>query len=147
MTKEIENFVQNNIILNQSALVEHLFDTDDFQYEDIENMNIKKCSECGDDVRECTDEEIEAKELLQGAYMCTGCDATYGEAAADDLDASQEVFEWWLVSEYLARKLKERGEPVLENDYGTWWGRTTTGQAIAMDSVIEKIWVDANIPL
>lgn len=51
----------------------------------------------------------------------------------------QEIFEWWLISDWLAAKLKERKEPILENDFGTWWGRTCTGQAIKMDSVIIQI--------
>jgi len=31
------------------------------------------------------------------------------------------------------------GEPILESDYGTWWGRTCTGQAIQLDGTIQKI--------
>lgn len=50
----------------------------------------------------------------------------------------QEIYEWWIVSEYLAEKLKEKGEPILtDNRY--YWGRTTTGQAILMDGVISEI--------
>jgi hypothetical protein len=56
-----------------------------------------------------------------------------------ETDEYQEVFEWWAISNWLAEKLKEHQEPILDNDYGTWWGRTCTGQAIKMDSVIEDI--------
>ena len=50
-----------------------------------------------------------------------------------------EIFEWWLVSNDLARLLVDKGETVLE-EYGcNWWGRTTTGQAVYMDEVIEEI--------
>ena len=51
----------------------------------------------------------------------------------------QEIFEWWLISDWLADKLKEFEQPVLDMEYGTWWGRTCTGQAIKMDYVIRQI--------
>jgi len=57
-------------------------------------------------------------------------------------DEYQEIFEWWAISNWLADKLKEHQEPILDNDYGTWWGRTCTGQAIAMDYAMEKIAED-----
>ena len=50
-----------------------------------------------------------------------------------------EVFEWWLVTPYMAELLKENGE-VIFSDYDCyWWGRTTTGQALYMDWVIQEI--------
>jgi len=51
----------------------------------------------------------------------------------------QEIFEWWLVSSWLREKLESRGEPILDNDHGIWWGRCTTGQMICMDEVIRDI--------
>ena len=52
----------------------------------------------------------------------------------------QDIFEWWVVSEWLVIKLCKLGEPVLRNNFGTWWGRTCRGQAIFLDGVIEKIY-------
>jgi len=72
--------------------------------------------------------EIFEWEDVRNAYECYA-----GEYEA------KEIFEWWIISEHLAEKLKDLGEPILENDYGTWWGRTCTGQAIMLDSVIRKI--------
>jgi len=57
----------------------------------------------------------------------------------------KEVFEWWVVSSWLLEKLKEQGEPILDNDFGEWWGRCTTGQAISLDYVISKIAFDMEI--
>ena len=52
---------------------------------------------------------------------------------------SSEVMEWWLVTPYMAELLKEKGEVIL-SDYGCyWWGRTTSGQALYMDGVIQEI--------
>ena len=50
-----------------------------------------------------------------------------------------EVLEWVLVSDWLARRLVERGEPVLNNEFGVWWGRQTTGQPPFLDHVIRCI--------
>jgi hypothetical protein len=51
----------------------------------------------------------------------------------------QDVFEWWIVSDYLAEKLKERGEVIASDGWNSIWGRTTTGQAILLDYVISQI--------
>lgn len=60
----------------------------------------------------------------------------------------REVFEHWIVSDWLADKLEERGEKVDRDFAGmTIWARTTTGQAIAMDYVIEQIAADLNKPV
>jgi hypothetical protein len=55
----------------------------------------------------------------------------------------REVFEHWIVSDWLADKLAEKGEKVDKDFAGlTVWARTTTGQGIASDSVIEAILAD-----
>lgn len=63
----------------------------------------------------------------------------------EEENAYQEIFEWWIVSEYLYRKLKELGRPVLEWGNNYYWGRCTTGQAILLDWVISKICMDMEI--
>jgi hypothetical protein len=59
----------------------------------------------------------------------------------NDIEPYQrEVFEHWIVSDWFADKLAEKGEKVDKDFAGlTVWARTTTGQAIYMDSVIETI--------
>ena len=51
----------------------------------------------------------------------------------------QDIMEWWAVTEWLANHLIDIGEPVLDSDYGVWWGRTCSGQAIDMDGTIQRI--------
>lgn len=51
-----------------------------------------------------------------------------------------EVYEHWIVSEWLADELIKHGERVDKDFAGLCiWGRTTTGQAISQDAVIQKI--------
>lgn len=56
-----------------------------------------------------------------------------------------DVLEWWLCSSWMIEKLKREGEAVLETDFGSWWGRQTSGQAISCDGVISKIAFDMGI--
>ncbi|MAS94896.1 MAG: hypothetical protein CMO55_17000 [Verrucomicrobiales bacterium] len=51
----------------------------------------------------------------------------------------KDILEWWRVSDALARHLVRSGEPVLRNDFGAWWGRTSSGQEILMDGTIQRL--------
>lgn len=64
----------------------------------------------------------------------------------NDIEPYQrEVFEHWIVSDWLADRLAEKGEKVDKDFAGlTVWARTTTGQGIASDSVIEQIVAELN---
>lgn len=55
-------------------------------------------------------------------------------------DYRSEIFEHWICSEYLGRKLKEHGHTVVEVLGLTIWARPTTGMAIAYDHVIQTIY-------
>ena len=57
----------------------------------------------------------------------------------DTDDYQSEVYEYWIVTKWLAQKLAERGEVTGEVCGLTVWGRTCTGQAISMDYVIQQI--------
>lgn len=57
----------------------------------------------------------------------------------------RDVYEHWIVSDWLADKLIEKGEKVDKDFAGmTIWARTTTGQAIYCDHVIEQITAELN---
>lgn len=57
----------------------------------------------------------------------------------------REVFEHWIVSDWLADKLEALGEKVDKDFAGlTVWARTTTGQGIASDWLFERIAADIN---
>ena len=58
----------------------------------------------------------------------------------DETDDAKEILEWWRVSKWAAEKLEEQKEAVMVNDYGYWWGRTCSGQSIALDPTWYDIW-------
>jgi hypothetical protein len=80
----------------------------------------------------------------EGTIDPTADDAWRLVCEAEDIEPYQrDVYEHWIVSDWLADKLTARGEKV-DTDFAgmTVWARTTTGQAIASDSVIEAICRD-----
>ena len=93
-------------------------------------------------------EEVENKRDNLGALQADGAQDLEDQITVleDDLSEMEdpetepsEIFEWWLISDYLANRLQQNGQ-VIWSDYGcTWWGRQTTGQAISMDHVISVI--------
>lgn len=54
-------------------------------------------------------------------------------------DTEEEIIEWWLVTWWLAERLREQGEVVIQEYDCYWWGRQTSGQAIVHDHVIKTI--------
>jgi hypothetical protein len=131
--QELKDFVECHVIVCQSALVEKLLEKEIVDWHEVSNLyrpfepyqNQSKdwiCDDCGEYV-----ENIDID-----TQLCKNCFEANQEP--------QEIFEWWLVTGWLLAKLEAHGEPVLYTDYGKWWGRTTTGQAVYIDHVIEEIY-------
>lgn len=66
---------------------------------------------------------------------------TTAQEACEHDDIEPYAREHWAVSQWLAEKLQAKGERV-DTDFAGMcvWGRTTTGQGIAQDGVIEEIY-------
>lgn len=106
-------------------------------YEDIENSYMYVCPECGEELPE----ENELKEGKEKEHVCSHCEKEFNEADTE----CQEIFEWWIISKHLYKKLKEKGYCVLEWGNNYYWGRCTTGQAILLDYVISLICEEMEI--
>ena len=108
-----------------------------FTYEDPDDMDVQDMDDwlCDDRERDKAFRKIVFKQLEETSDMeelCRECDV-------DTDDFRDTIYEHWIVSDWLARKLKERGETVGELCGMTIWGRCTTGQSICMDNVIRCI--------
>ena len=118
--KRNERLVEREVYCCVTPMVEYILSHDNptgnepFTYDDIENNEPRKCGEC------------------------IGCTAENGDGEDCDDAISPEVYEWWAVSPWLYEQLKAQGEPVIDT-FPHLWGRTTTGQAIALDGVISRI--------
>ena len=134
LENRIEQLINREIYLNQSHLVEDLILKPNPDWiEHIENFYdesseaVEEYLTCETDIEEATWLELDVHERLD-------------LAKEEGFEPSpHDIFEWWLVSDWLAGKLREFEQPVLEMEYGIWWGRTTSGQAIKMDYVIRQI--------
>lgn len=77
----------------------------------------------------------------------TWCAANWQRLCEDhEIDPYQrEVFEHWAVTDWFADKLEAAGEKVDKDFSGLCiWARTTTGQAIYADAVIERIYAETH---
>lgn len=132
MSYEMDKLLSVNTELNDEDLP---------SWEEVENIYNYVCPECGDvvsDLDEVAEEDSEGNTV----FICNNC----GNTTEDEWDQElAEVFEWWMVSNFLARELKKRGEVILTWGSGKYWGRCTTGQSIMMDYIICKIAEDMEI--
>lgn len=93
---------------------------------------------------ECRDDESD--DTLRDAVIANMDDETidgleaWREAVREEAgEHAAEIYEWWRVDKWLAAQLNEIGECVLDNAYGTWWGRCATGQGLIMDGVLQRV--------
>lgn len=108
-------------------------------WDDVANSFEEICPKCG------SDEIYKAKEEEPNGD-CFQCGCCHVVLENNRLESQpKEIFEWWIVTEYLYKQLKEKGEPVLEWGNNYYWGRCTTGQAIMLDHVIGKICEEMEI--
>jgi hypothetical protein len=99
--------------------------------------------------REPEEGEVEsgrADLMLLGSGPFVRALSPYDACNDDDISPYvSEVYEHWAVTDWLADKLIDHGEKVDKDFAGLCvWARTTTGQAIYADGVIEAITEEAN---
>jgi hypothetical protein len=115
--------------------------TDEERQTEIERLRDLQ-SDLYDKIQELEDQNSQAAHSLEQQRTQIEDEITELENLESE---SQEIFEWWAVSEFLYRKLKEQGYCVVDTGSCYVWGRTTTGQAILLDYVITKICADMGI--
>lgn len=142
--KEVVNWeeIENMFYFNTDVIIDKIMQEFDFEGEkmleyanDPDTFNCKCKTE--DDFR-CFLSSLDDDELDE---LCND----FGIDIDDDRSTPHEIFEWWIVSEYLYQQLKEEGYPVLDWGNNYYWGRCITGQAILLDYIISKICDDMEI--
>lgn len=136
-----DKLVQNEIYYNVSMLINELAQDERYTDELFEIM-VQDDSETA--VRDnATDKEIQNALEWIGYDSMDELDANDWRELAEYLDIEpyhNEALEHWIVSDWLADRLEQHGEMVIRDFKGlTIWGRTTSGQAISMDYIIQKI--------
>ena len=120
-----QKFIQNHIYRNQTALITHLQENfvEGFNFDDIENLYM-------------TDEEIVN---YMGSYDEDVSEQELIDEVRDNGEDINEIYEWYLVSDWFLDRLREINEPIIDNNYGEYWGRCGTGQAICLDGNIQEL--------
>lgn len=138
----VERYIDREILKCDSMLVSSLLGAGEGLPQELaEEWSYDTVTGLYPDPREWTAEEC--WEWLESYATITN---ETSDDCVEDLQASvqehaepAEIFEWWAVTEWLAEQLTAIGEPVLDNAYGYWWGRTCTGQAMKMDGTLQRI--------
>jgi hypothetical protein len=147
MTITAEDLVRREVFYCVSHLVSVLANGTPFGQGDL-NDTVEQARELCMPLYDYEEAAIQAGFVQNAAGMWE--DPSIGEDGVSDVEQlcemegiepyEREVFEHWIVSDWLADKLAERGEKVDKDFAGmVVWARTTTGQGIASDSVIEQI--------
>ena len=138
--REVDALVGREVIYCASSLVYelgqkegiYLFDEFPDLYQGGPSYGLWTCGECNHD--------WQGEPEVETGATCSKCNSLITE---DDFEPEEyhEIFEHWIVSEWLASRLEEQGESVERDFYGlTIWGRAAYGQAISLDGVIRQIW-------
>mgnify|MGYP003131799368 CR=1 FL=1 len=160
--RDVSDFVDREVIYCVSTLIHNLLNTDN--YGGVDEDEIFAVTQSAPDWESPAIEDgWEEKETEKGGtffyhkdsdtiatklnYLCSGyieeyCDDWQELCESQGLDPYyDEVYEHWIVTDWLAARLAERGECVSNDIHGlTVWGRTCTGQTISLDGVITSIY-------
>ena len=126
-SKEQNDWAENQIqyLVCASYLVDELLQNhfSDFSYDNAENVYQDVCQDCG------------STESVHN--VCAKC-------GSDRYDVEPlEIFEWWIIPDsWLFERLQKLGQPTLQAGGLNFWGRMTTGQAIVLDGVFQRIKIE-----
>lgn len=112
------------------ATIETILDNTGYRIEEIDDLQCVINTD--EDTIKVVDDPEDTNEVAEA------CDTEVNEH-------DSEVFEHWIVTEWLSGKLQKQGEQVIDILGLTVWCRTTTGQGIASDYVIGQIAEDMEI--
>lgn len=143
---EIENFYIDNSdaieeIEEEIEKLEEKIEELEEAYEELDEEYADLDVECSPEEEKVIREKMDNNEAEQKKIRekIEELEDKKSDLESEDGD-SQDVLEWWVVSSWLAENLKKLGEPVLESDYETWWGRTCSGQAISLDHTMDELY-------
>lgn len=155
LQQKSEHIVRNEVFHVLTMLAERCFQEGIFNYDEIQNYYtfpeyIGDYAKFYGGSEYAKISEVDRLEKMFGHFEAEGNTEAAESVRAEiekieNLESEpQEIFEWWIVSDWLKDELLKRGEPILESDeyWLNLWGRTTSGQAISMDGVIRQIMKD-----
>ena len=150
---QVRDMVNEHVLTSATMFVSNLCDLDEWNYsDDLLDILSKPNYESAAYDEGYTVEERADGFWYAGPAPVTSYEGAYTteqdawEAACNDNDIEpyrDEAYEHWIVSDWLASKLEDKGELITYDLMGfTIWGRCATGQAIYLDYVMEQICAD-----
>jgi hypothetical protein len=90
-----------------------------------------------------TQDDDNPKQSIIEGDLAEDCCEYFAPNQCDPSSYQRDVCEHWIVTDWLARKLADKGETVDMDFWGLCiWARTTTGQVIALDDIMIQIVED-----
>lgn len=123
----IDRIIKEEILTLANTTVEILQKVDETWFEDCDNLNEPVCTTCGAPLK---DDDIDA-------YTCPQCDADF-EASEVDYEP-KEVMQWFIVTDWLADKLRAQGEAVWAPHDIAFWGRCGCGYSLTEEDCLKNI--------
>ena len=147
-----ENLARNEVLGNQSALVETLLKSDPRMIDELVNMHesYEQAAENeGWELYDSSDEKAIFYNPNYKEYRAVNV-PPHGDKWAELCDEEgidpepQEVMEWWWVGRsgsLLAQNLEDVGAVLVAHPDtdDIWWGRTETGQGLALDKDLRAV--------
>src|SRR5260221_6738387 len=106
--QEIESFVCREIFVCQTSLIEEVLKQQIFSFEDINNL-----------YREFDGQLLSPNKCVKCQKEFNFLDSETGkcESCFEANQMPQEIFEWWLVSQWLRKTVLLGGDPIIDNSY------------------------------
>lgn len=138
--KAVGEFVDREVIYCVSHLVSEIAKDNEEYWHLFRAFDADEAREL---VRQSIEEDADCKQAVEDFDLeaIAELKEAMGILDIDAFGAENEVYEHWIVSDWLAELLEEKGESVERDFYGLIvWGRCCTGQAILLDRVICDIY-------
>ncbi len=159
----LRDFVGREVGVCMSGMIHYLFTekkVEDYEFQDammgydheeeliryMDNASEQEVTDLATDMAIEFDDDVDIEQIktdIRKAFNALSI-GERGDIILNNLDIDpeyREIFEYWTVTGWFADKLLALGEAVIKDWNGLHiWGRATTGQAIYMDYVIEKIY-------
>lgn len=141
-----EKFVNMHVYSCVNGMVEYILQQNDYEnapftYDDIENLYVYNTDSFGELSEEEKKDKIEELQNVEEEDM-EELESQIAELENCESEP-QEIFQWFMVSEFLLNRLSEKGHCVISSE--NLWGRGTCGQAILLDHVISEICSEMEI--
>ena len=139
----IEKIINVEILTLANELAEYHLYNDEYLIDSVENFYYEFESRLNEETAEPSCEpcnECENIGVVNDDGICINC--------FDDSDIKhKEIFQWFIVSDWLYNKLKEQGEPVVEIKGVNFWGRCGCGYSLEDEWCLKRIVKELEKPL